>query len=74
MENGNTIFALQETEEISKRIFEAKASTKVKLMDHISKIYIEIKGKEDSRFYYNPKTGEIYLPKAYLGELGITLL
>ncbi|RZJ82282.1 MAG: hypothetical protein EOO47_01175 [Flavobacterium sp.] len=74
LENGNTIFALQETEEISKRIFEAKPTSKVKLYTRSNEIYIDIKGKETSRFYYNPTTGEIYLPKAYLAELGITLI
>lgn len=74
LENGNTIFALQETEEISKRIFEAKSTSKVNLYDHRNGITIKIDGKEDSQFNYNPKTGEIYLPKAYLAGLGITLI
>ncbi len=74
LENGNTIFALQETEEISKRIFEANANVKVNLYDHRNGITIKIEGKEDSEFNYNPKTGEIYLPKAYLATLGIRLI
>lgn len=74
LENGNTIFVLQETEEISKRIFEANATSKVNLYDHRNGITIQIEGKEDSKFNYNPKTGEIYLPKAYLAGLGITLI
>lgn len=73
LENGNTIFALQETEEISKRIFEANATSRVVLNERYCTLTIKIDGKEDSKFNYNPKTGEIYLPKAYLVELGITL-
>ncbi|MET0572558.1 MAG: hypothetical protein ABWZ79_14130 [Pedobacter agri] len=74
LESGNTIFALQETEQISKRIFEAKATSTVKLYEQGNEITIKIDGKEDSKFNYNPITGEIYLPKAYLEELGITLI
>lgn len=74
LESGNTIFALQETEEISKRIFEAKANVNVSLYERGCTITIRREGKEDSKFSYNPKTGEIYLPKAYLTELGITLI
>ena len=74
LESGNTIFALQETEQISKRIFEAKATSTVKLYEQGNEITIKIAGKEDSKFNYNPITGEIYLPKAYLEELGITLI
>jgi len=71
--NGNTIFALQETEEISKRIFEADAKTKIRLYEQDATLRISIDGKEDSEFYYNPKTGEIYLPRTYLAPLGIKL-
>lgn len=74
LENGNTIFALQETEEISKRIFEANANVKVRLYERDCTIRISIDGKEDSSFSYNPKTGDIYLPKAYLTALGIKLI
>lgn len=74
LENGITIFALQETDEISKRIFEAKANVKISLYERGCTITIRKDGKEDSKFYYNPKTGEIYLPKAYLAEVGITLI
>lgn len=74
LENGNTIFALQESEEISKPIFEAKATSKVDLYVHRNGITIEIAGKEDSKFNYNPKTGQIYIPKTYLAQLGITLI
>jgi hypothetical protein len=74
LENGNTIFALQETEEISKRIFEATATSKVGLYERDCTLTIKIDDKEDSKFSYNPKTGEIYLPKAYLASLGITLI
>lgn len=74
LENGNTIFALQETEEISKRILEAKPTTELRLFKNENLITIRIEGKVQSQFYYNPKTGDIYLPKAYLAELGITLI
>ncbi|WP_113654376.1 hypothetical protein [Pedobacter namyangjuensis] len=74
IENGNTIFALQETEEISKRIFEAKPTSTVKFYKSDNYINIKIAGKEDSRFYFDRKTGEIFLPKAYLTGLGITLI
>ena len=74
LEDGTTIFALQETEEISKRIFEANANTKVRLYERDCTIRISIDGKEDSSFSYNPKTGDIYLPKAYLTALGIKLI
>lgn len=74
LENGNTIFALQETEEISKRIFEAKATSTVNLYERRNEITIKIDGKKDSRFNYDPNTGQIYLPKAYLAQLGITLI
>jgi len=73
LDNGNTVFALQETEEISKRIFEAKPTLEVRLFERLNLITIRIDGKEDSRFSYNPKTGEIYLPKVYLAGLGITV-
>lgn len=74
LDNGITIFALQETKEISKRIFETDVNTNVRLYERDSILRISIKGKEDSRFSYHPKTGEIYLPKPYLAELGIKLL
>lgn len=74
LENGNTIFALQESEEISKRIFEAKPTSTIKLYETDSYIDVKIAGKENSRFYFDRKTGEIYLPKAYLASLGITLI
>lgn len=74
LENGTNIFALQETEEISKRIFEAKLTTKLSFYKNDNYIDVEIAGKEDSRFYFNRKTGEIYLPKIYLAGLGITLI
>ncbi|TKC01761.1 hypothetical protein [Pedobacter cryotolerans] len=73
LENGNTIFALQETEEISKRIFETKPTTKLTFYKADNYFDVKIEGKEDSRTYFNRKTGEIYLPKAYLAGLGITL-
>jgi len=72
---GITIFALQETEEISKRIFEASAKTKVRLNDRDCTIRVYVEGKDEaSSFDYNPKTGIIYLPKMYLSKLGITLI
>ena len=74
LENGNTIFALQESEEISKRIFEAKPTSTIKFYETYSYIDVKIAGKENSRFYFDRKTGEIYLPKAYLASLGITLI
>lgn len=74
LENGNTIFALQETEEISKRIFEATATSKIGLHVRDCTLTIKIDGKEDSKFSYNPKTGDIYLPKVYLASLGVTLI
>lgn len=74
LQNGNTIFALQETEEISKRIFEANANVKVRLYERGHEITIKTEGKEDSVFYYNPTTGDIYLPKAYLTALALTVL
>lgn len=74
LEDGTTIFALQETEEISKRIFEANANTKVRLYERDCTISVSTGGKKDSSFSYNPKTGDIYLPKAYLAELGIKLI
>lgn len=74
LDNGNTIFALQESEEISKRIFEAKPTSTIKLYETDSYIDVKIAGKENSRFYFDRKTGEIYLPKAYLTSLGITLI
>jgi len=74
LENGNTIFALQESEEISKRIFEAKPTSTIKLYETDSYVDVKIAGKENSRFYFDRKTGEIYLPKAYLASLGITLI
>ncbi|RZL35786.1 MAG: hypothetical protein EOO96_08355 [Pedobacter sp.] len=74
LENGNTVFALQESEEISKRIFEAKPTSTIKFYEADSYIDVKIAGKENSRFYFNKKTGEIYLPKAYLASLGITLI
>lgn len=74
LDDGTTIFALQETEEISKRIFEAKANIKVVLDTKNCTIRISTDTKAYSGFSYNPKTGEIYLPKAYLAELGIKLI
>ncbi|MFC4211858.1 hypothetical protein ACFOWA_11730 [Pedobacter lithocola] len=71
LENGNTIFALKE---ISKRIFEANSKMEVRLFEKKNLITISIDGEELSEFNYNPKTGEIYLPKAYFSELGLTIL
>lgn len=74
LENGNTIFALQETGEISKRIFEAKPSLVVKLFDSDHRIIVSTNGKEVARFSYDSKTGTIFLPKAYYANLGLTVL
>lgn len=72
--NGNTLFALQETEEISNHIFEAKPGVDVSLNESRNTIKIGKDGKKDSEFSFNPKTGMIYLPKAYLTLLGITII
>lgn len=74
LDNGKTIFALQETEEISKRIFEVVANAHIGLIERDCIIILKREGKESSSFSYHPKTGDIYLPKAYLAELGITLI
>ncbi|MNK06446.1 hypothetical protein D3C87_243440 [compost metagenome] len=74
LDNGNTIFALQETEEISKRIFEANAKTSVRLYEEECILKISIEGKKDSDFRYNAKSGVLYIPKEYLADLGITLV
>jgi len=73
LENGNTIFALQETEQISKHIFEANSKAKVELNKRKHTITISLDGKSESEFNFDPKTGAVYLPKAYLILLGIQI-
>ncbi|TDG35185.1 hypothetical protein EZJ43_14905 [Pedobacter changchengzhani] len=72
--SGNTLFALQETEEISNHIFEAKEGVEIFLDKEEHTIRLKIEGKENSEFSFNPKTGVIYLPKSYLTLLGITVI
>ena len=73
LENGNTVFAFQETENSSKTIFEAKPGVEVYLDTRNFKIRLSIEGKKDSKFSFDPKTGRIYLPKAYFEKVGITV-
>ncbi len=72
--NGNTLFALQETEEISNHILEVKSDAKVYFDKKANILTIRSEGKEDSKFSFNPKTGAIYLPKGYFKQLGITII
>ncbi len=72
--NGNTLFALQETEQISNHILEVKSDTKVYLDKKANTLTISLEGKEDSKFSFNPKTGVVYLPKVYFKQLGITII
>lgn len=74
LENGNTIFALQETEQISKHIFEANSKAKVELDKRKYTLTISLDEKNQSEFNFDPKTGAIYLPKAYLSLLGIQII
>lgn len=74
LENGNTIFALQETEQVSKHIFEANSKAKVELDKRKHTLTISLNGKNQSEFNFDPKTGAIYLPKAYLTLLGIQII
>ncbi|MFD2287105.1 hypothetical protein GJU39_10680 [Pedobacter petrophilus] len=72
--NGNMLFALQETEEISKHILEAKSGLRLYLNKTEHTLTITPKDKESSRFSFNPETGVIYLPKIYLKQLGLTII
>lgn len=72
--NGKTLFALQETEEISKQILELEAGVRLYLNDKEHTLTIIPKEEENSRFSFDPKTGVIYLPKAYLITLGLTII
>lgn len=72
--NGNTLFALQENEEISNHIFELKSGMKLRLNKKEHTLTIVTEEKENSEFSYDPITGAIYLPKAYLKALGITII
>ena len=72
--NGNTLFALQETEEISNHILEVKSGAKLYLDKKNHSLTISVEGKESSEFSFNPATGVIYLPKVYFKQLGITII
>ena len=72
--NGNTLFAFQETEEISKPILEAKSDVKLYLDKEAHTLTIKSEGKESSMFSFDPKTGGVFLPKIYLKVLGLTML
>ena len=74
LDNGNTLFALQETEEISNHILEAKPGVSLSLNEQNFTITVEREGKKDSKFSFNPKTGAIYLPKAYVEILGLSII
>ena len=72
--NGKTLFALQETEEISNHILELEAGVKLRLNAKEHTLTIVPEKKENSEFSFDPKTGTIYLPKVYLKQLGITII
>ncbi|MEO5911385.1 MAG: hypothetical protein ABIP95_10885 [Pelobium sp.] len=72
--NGKTLFALQETEEISNHILELEAGVRLYLNEKEHTLTIIPEEKENSRFSFDPKTGAIYLPKAYLKTLGLTII
>lgn len=72
--NGNTLFALQETEQISNHIFEAKPGVDISLNEGRNMITVGKDGKKDTKFSFNPTTGMIYLPKVYLAQLGLTII
>lgn len=74
LENGKTLFALQESEEISNHILELEAGVKLRLNEKEHTLTIVPEEKENSEFSFDPKTGAIYLPKAYLKQLGITII
>lgn len=70
--NGNIQFALQQTKENSKTFFEASPKSKIRFTKGRNTVFIETESKRSAYFTFNPKTGEVYLPKAYLIDLGIT--
>lgn len=67
--NGITLFALQETEEISKHIFEVATDKRPRLDKEAHIVYIG-----DNQFNFDPKTGKLFLPKNYIDLLGIKII
>ncbi len=67
--NGETLFAQQETEEISNHIFEVATDRNVRLSTADSLIYLD-----ENEFSFDPKTGKIFLPKTYVESLGIKII
>ncbi len=74
LSSGNTLFALQETEEISKHIFEVSSKYEVTIDKRQNTITIETDEEKVCKFSFNPQTGAIYLPKSYLKSLGIMMI
>lgn len=67
--NGNTLFAQQETEEISHHVFEIATDNRVRLDKEDFVIQFG-----DNQFNFDPKTGKIFLPKNYIDLLGIKII